>query len=132
MSVLPRQWTSERLHVLVRDTAMGRHHPSYRAMKAAMEDDVSERDDFMEWVRSTHGAFSQGGGDINLREQEVRRLFTRLTRLRDAANECIEMLGWHADDDADPDNETPHDQTAHVNGLCRRILRDAVEGSEGP
>lgn len=56
----------------------------------------------------------------------------RLTLLRDAANECIELLGWNADDDAKPDNEMPHDQTAHVNGLCRRILREAAEGSETP
>lgn len=153
---------------------MGRYHPSYREMQAAMEDDMDqvvedrlrealgvnetvplvdaceqlrrERDDAIETVRMEMAenlrlfdmlglskADDFGNDDSTTAvAKRVQLLLARLTRLRDAANECIEMLGWHADDDADPDNETPHDQTAHVNGLCRRILREAVEGSEQP
>lgn len=41
--------------------------------------------------------------------------------------ECIDLLGWHSDDDADEENQSPEDQVAHINGLVRRKLYAVID-----
>ncbi len=43
-----------------------------------------------------------------------------LTALDDGLERIYLLAGWHADDQADPENKSPEDQTSHVNGLIRQ------------
>ena len=50
--------------------------------------------------------------------------------IREAMREAMELLAWHADDEADPENLTPGDMTAHINGCVRAILKRALKQME--
>ena len=56
-------------------------------------------------------------GNMGALENEVER-----TRLLLAA--IAELVSWHMDTEADPDNESPKDQVAHVNGLVWQLCQD--------
>ena len=46
----------------------------------------------------------------------------------DAIAAIRELASWHFDPDADPDNASPEDNTAHINGLivkaCSKLIDD--------
>ena len=37
-----------------------------------------------------------------------------------------DLVSWHMDTEADPENESPEDMTAHVNGLVWQLCQDQV------
>lgn len=61
-----------------------------------------------------------------LREQDIRR--DERKKIAEAVSEIRALASWHADYDADPADQSPEDQTAHINGLilqaCDRLDAD--------
>jgi len=40
--------------------------------------------------------------------------------------QIADLASWHCDLDADPNDESPEDMVAHVNGLIVRLCREAI------
>jgi Lar family restriction alleviation protein len=62
------------------------------------------------------------------------RLFAKDAAIRelvDALTSVRERLSWHYDEEADPDNTSPTDMIAHVNGLCIKEIDKALALSAG-
>ena len=61
---------------------------------------------------------------------ELERLLIEEAAARDemrvALEDIYELAGWHCDDDADPNNASPRDAHAHVNGLIRKKCLSAL------
>jgi len=53
----------------------------------------------------------------------VEELERALQRAHDALTEISRLAGWQTDDDANEDDVSPEDMTAHVDGLIRRQCR---------
>jgi len=68
--------------------------------------------------------------DLDAAWQCIEDLKRERDEAREAMREAMELLAWHADDEADPENLTPEDMTAHINGCVRAILRRALEQME--
>ena len=58
----------------------------------------------------------------NIAFEDINDAIAEITRLRAAAQQVRDMLGWHADDCADINDQSPDDATAHMNGICRQII----------
>jgi len=58
------------------------------------------------------------------KDAAIRELADALTSVRD-------RLSWHYDEYADPDNTSPADMIAHVNGLCIQEIDNALALSAG-
>jgi len=73
-----------------------------------------------------------GDADVYAARDEARAaLEAEGARLRAALEEIRDLAGWHADDTANPDDESPEDMTAHVNGLIRVCASRALEATDG-
>ena len=83
-----------------------------------------EPDTIGEWCRWTDVR-----ADSDYWNAEIKRARHELNWLRAAAQYAHDALGWHADDNADPLNQSPPDQHTHVNGLCRQRLAAALKGT---
>ena len=59
--------------------------------------------------------------------EDVPALVARVEALENVLVEISGLAAWHFDPDADPENESPEDQTAHVNGL----IISAIEKANG-
>lgn len=49
-----------------------------------------------------------------------------------ALAEVFDLAGWHANDEADANDDSPDDAVAHVNGLIRQICRQALADLKTP
>lgn len=53
-------------------------------------------------------------------------------RVRQLVEEIRELASWHCDENADPNDRSPLDMAAHVNGLivqkCQEILTSDCDG----
>ena len=52
---------------------------------------------------------------------ELERLRQENAALRESLLEIQELVSWHCDTDADPNDDSPEDMGAHVNGLVWQI-----------
>lgn len=50
----------------------------------------------------------------------------RCEALEAALRAVHDYAGWHTDDDADEDNDSPDDMAAHLNGLIRKTCAKAL------
>lgn len=128
---------------------MGRHHPSYRAMKDAMEDDVEigQHDGFT--VNDRRGmkgleicracGLRHDGGAVQYKVQPmdscIEAYRTRLTRLRDAAKVAYAHVAelreaWRTGAIHDTDGRGGERSNRNVD--VEVALRDAIAESEGP
>jgi len=60
---------------------------------------------------------------------ELAELHEQRDELLAALEYAYEMLEWHTDDDADPNDTSPEDAIAHTNGLVRQRIRAAIARS---
>lgn len=61
-------------------------------------------------------------------ECETNECCANLMRYRDALEAVADLAGWHSDDEAAPDDTSPDDMVAHVNGLIRQRCKAAIMG----
>lgn len=47
-------------------------------------------------------------------------------RLRAVLESVADLASWHSDDEADPENQSPEDMVAHINGLIRMACKHAL------
>ena len=53
-------------------------------------------------------------------------------KMRAALKDIYELAGWHCDDDADPNDDSPNDANAHTNGLIRKKCLSALTTKPAP
>lgn len=88
---------------------MAANNPKYRDIKDAMTEPKPIPDGYRWHSQAEYDA-----------------LECRHKRLAEAVREVYGMLGWQTDDEADAADLSPDDMTAHVNGICRRTLLEAL------
>ena len=62
--------------------------------------------------------------DLRLRAETAE---AQIARLREALRTISDYASWQTDDDADPEDRSPEDMVAHINGLIRRACREALK-----
>lgn len=63
---------------------------------------------------------------IDLESTMVSIVHSQVKRMRKALKEIRDLARWHADIDADPEDQSPEDAVAHVNGLIMQICSRAI------
>ena len=89
----------------------------YRAAAAAAVEESDTLRDVPGQLRTRITQFKMLADDYADLEAENRELRERVSDLEERLRRIADLASWHADTDADPDNTSPDDMTAHVNGL---------------
>ena len=82
--------------------------------------------DAMDWNRLRAGDYRALDPDHQDVFDIVASKDVEIERLRDALGFVLEAASWHFDGEADSENESPEDMTAHINGLIVKRVREAL------